>query len=117
MIKIKCIGGPFDGKVRVVPEGLKPLELLVEMSHNGWGWEIDYSKASQEEVIAWGGADLMQRAVRAVENGRTVTFLGTEYSKIEELQDFEDAIVYSGYMVRVAKDDDEGVVVDIIQPE
>jgi hypothetical protein len=57
------------------------------------------------------------RAYRAVRNGRPVIFLGVEYTSVEELQAFEDAIVESGYCVRVASDDQNGLVVDIIQPE
>ena len=117
MISVKCIGGEYNGRVRTPPEGMKPFKLLRDMVDNGWGWEIDYSRASHKETISWGGGDLMARAYRAVKHGRTVNFLGTEYASVEELQAFEDALVNSGYDVRVAHDDDSGVQVDIVQPE
>lgn len=117
MILVKCIGGPYDGRVRTPPVEIRPAQLLFKMVDNGWSWEIDYSLADREETIAWGGADLMARAYRAVQNGRVATFLGVEYKTLEELQAFEDAIVDSGYYVKVTRDDDEGLEVQIIQPE
>ncbi len=117
MISIKCIGGPHDGVVRTPPSDMKPFRLLRDVVDNGWSWEIDFSQATREEAIAWGGGDLMARAYRAVKNGRTVNFLGTEYTSVEELQAFEDALVNSGYDVQVAHDDESGLQINIVQPE
>ncbi len=117
MISVKCVGGQYDGKVQTPPSDMNPASLLFDMVNHGWGWEIDFSEASREEAIAWGGADLMARAYRAVRNGRIVTFLGTEYATIEELQAFEDALVDSGYEVQVTRDNEEGLEVQIVQPE
>ena len=117
MISIKCIGGPYDGRVRTPPADFVPQHLLVEMVENGWGWEIDFSRASREETILWGGADLVARAYRAVKNGKSVVFLGVEYTRVEDLSELEDALVNSGYEVKVARDDEEGLTIDIVQPE
>ncbi|MEO8637849.1 MAG: hypothetical protein ABI430_03035 [Candidatus Taylorbacteria bacterium] len=117
MIRIKCLGGAYNGQVRTPPADMKPVLLLFEMVDQGFGWQIDFSGADREETIQWGGADLMARAYRAVKNGRVATFLGVEYKTVEELQAFEDAIVDSGYYVKVNRDDDEGLEVLIIQPE
>ncbi len=117
MISVKCVGGPHDGTLRTPPQEMKPFNLLSSMADSGWGWEIDYSHAVHEETIAWGGADMLARAYRAVKNGRTVNFLGTEYSSVGELQALEDALVGSGYDVQIARDDESGVQIDIVQPE
>ena len=117
MISIKCIGGPHNGVVRTPPSNVKPFGLLRDMVDNGWGWEIDFSQASREETIAWGGGDLMARAYRAVKNRRIVNFLGTEYTSVGELQAFEDALVNSGYDVQVEHDDESGLQINIVQPE
>ena len=117
MIAIKFVGGPDDNKIRLPHNDVKPFRLLKQMVDFDWGWEIDLSRATREEVIAWGGADLMARAYRAVKNGRTASFLGIEYSSVEELQAFEDALVASGYEVKVARDDEAGLEVQIVQPE
>ncbi|MEO8637839.1 MAG: hypothetical protein ABI430_02985 [Candidatus Taylorbacteria bacterium] len=117
MISVKCVGGPYNGVVWAVPREMNPSTLFHDLIEKESGWEIDLSQASREEAIAWGGADLIARAVRAVRKGLTANFMGTEYSTMEELQSFEDAMVNSGYCVRVAQDDERGMVVDIVQPE
>jgi hypothetical protein len=117
MISIKCVGGPHDNVVRIPPADVKPASILFSMVDSGWGWEIDYSHAIRDETIAWGGADMLARAYRAVKTGRSVNFLGTEYSSIGELQTLEDALVGSGYDVQIARDDESGVEIAIIQPE
>lgn len=117
MVKIKCLTGPHAGIVRTPSSNLEPAQVLGSMVNHGWHWEIDFSRASREEIIAWGGADLMARAIRAVQEGRGAFFMGEEYSSMDELQAFEDAIYYSGYMVHVASDDDDGLRVVTVQPE
>lgn len=117
MILIKSLGGPLDKEVRTPPVGIQPLALLSGFVDCGWGWEIDFSQASREEVIAWGGAELLARAYRAVKNGKVVNFLGTEYTSVNELQTLEDDLVGSGWDICIASDDENGVQIDIVQPE
>lgn len=117
MISIKCVGGPHDGAVQTPPAGMKPVHLLYSMVDHGWGWEIDFSRATREETIRWGGADLAARAFRAVQNGRPVSFLGVEYTTRESLQAFEDALVATSYEIKVVRDDETGLEVQIVQPE
>ncbi len=117
MILIKCIGGPNSGEVWEPSFQQPPIGHLFSLVNSGLGWEIDFSRASREETIAWGGADLMARAYRAVKNGRSVSFLGVEYTRENDLQAFEDALVDSRYDVQVARDNEEGLEVQIVQPE
>lgn len=117
MIKITCVGGEYNGVERIPSFGTNPHALLQSMMEGGFGWIIDFSRATKEEVILWGGADLVARAVRAIKAGRPVSFLGIEYTELGQLKDFENAIVDSGYCVRVEHDDERGVVVGIVQPE
>lgn len=117
MIKIKCLTGPYAGQIREAPENQNPLKVLVSMVELGWQWEIDFSLATRDETVAWGGADLMARAVRAVKEGRGAFFMGVEYSTMEDLQVFEDEIVSSGYYVQVASDDHNGLVIYTVNPE
>ncbi len=117
MIKVTALTGPYEGQTREVPSGQNPIALLGEFVRKGWSWEIDFSEAGRDETIAWGGADLIARAVRAVQNGRPAVFLGVEYTTMEELQAFEDAIMGSGYDVKVMSDDHNGLVVVTGNPE
>ena len=117
MVKIKCLTGPHAGEVRTPSQDTEPLRLLGLMVDQGLHWEIDFSNACREEIIAWGGADLMARAIRAVQEGRGAFFMGVEYSTMESLQTFEDELVCSGYNIQVASDDERGLVVYTVDPE
>ncbi len=117
MIRIRALNGPYANQIREIPSNQNPAALLRGFVQNGWGWEIDFSQANRDEVIAWGGADLIARAVRAVQNGRPAIFLGVTYTTMEDLQGFEDAIVGSGYEVKIMSDDHKGLVIITSNPE
>lgn len=119
MIKIAVLSGPHAGKERVVPEGLEPMGLLTEFASRDWKWSVDFSKATQSELLDWGRADMVARILAALQHGRSVWFQGAEY-RVEELADLprvagevEDAIAYSGLMVKVESDDENGVTIGV----
>lgn len=117
MITMTALSGSHAGKVREVPEGFDPRGLLTEFAGHDWKWRVDYSAATHGELLEWGRADMVARILAAVLHSRTVTFDGTTYyaERLEDLErvigEVEDAIADSGYMVRVKRDDDEGVVI------
>jgi len=135
LIKITCIDGPFTGKVRYflgirAVKSFKPYKELGEtidpsglfrsfLSHN-WRWEVDYSKATDEEILKWFPAEMIARILRALEKGLPVKFLGQEYrmkegdSLQETGQTIEDAIVASGMMVTIGSDDENGLAIEAI---
>ena len=115
MIRVKLLDGPYGGKIREIPLTIEPVELLGEISSYGWHWEIDYSKASEEERFSWGRRDLVVRVVRALMGGRPVYFLGREYRGANMVGELEDTIVFSGRMIRLGFDDKRGV--QILAPE
>jgi hypothetical protein len=118
MVKITILTGSRAGQTCMPPQNAEPVAVLGDMVEQDWQWEIDFSQASRDETIAWGGADLICRAVRAVKKGLPVTFMGVEYTTLNSLQSFEDAMVESGYCVRVAFDDDRnGLEVHTVHPE
>ena len=108
MIFIKALNGPHTGKVRDVSSLINPEELLRSMLEHGWTWEINYSQATPEEKFVWGRVDLITRCVRALTQNLPVIFLGKVYDDAGEL---EDAIVASGRMVSLGRDDEHGVTI------
>ncbi len=117
MIRITCIGGPYNGVVREVSTDVDALELLQRMVDLGLQWELDRSQGTPAEVLHWGAADMMVRSMRALMAGRTVFCLGRTFrlankTKKEVMrvgQELEDTITGSGRMVCIARDDLDGL--------
>ena len=129
MIIIRILSGPHAGKEREVRDNMyegteiNPLQLLRQLVEIGSMWRIDFSQATPAEVLDWGRADMVARIMRALERGRVVEFMGVQY-RAQALDDLprlageiEDAIVYSGHFVVVARDDENGVLIDVGQRE
>ena len=119
MITVKALSGPHAGKDRVVPEGFDPMGLLTEFASKDWKWSVDFTQATQSELFEWGRADMVARVLAALKHGRSVWFQDTEY-RVERPEDLshiagevEDAIAYSGLMVKVESDDENGVIIGI----
>jgi hypothetical protein len=122
MVRLTLTSGPYAGRSREfkgeVAEGgsaVSAIELLGSLVEHGWGWEIDLSSATAEEVFTWTRADMVARILRAVIDGRPVWVLSRRFEPVGDLEkvvgEIEDAIVKSGDMVRVLSDDDQGVVI------
>jgi hypothetical protein len=95
-----------------------PSELIMDLVRQGYVWDIDWSRATEQETFLWGQADMVGRILRALSDGRPVFFQGTEYratpETIKEVAgQVEDAIANSGYMVVVEADDEQGVRIGI----
>ncbi|MBI2612202.1 hypothetical protein HYW59_00080 [Candidatus Kaiserbacteria bacterium] len=129
MIVIKILSGPHAGKEREVNNNMyegaeiDPVQLLHQLVNIGSVWKIDFSRANPAEIIDWGRADMVARIMRALVHGRVVEFMGVQYraqsrDEIPRLAgEIEDAIVYSGHHVVVARDDENGVLIEIGQRE
>lgn len=115
MVILKMTSGLHKGKVRDV-SGVDPVKMLLSCVHHGWNWKIDYLRATSEEVLEWGRADMAVRIGRALDRGLLVTFMGKKYRGRESTQELEDAITGSGRMVKVGRDDGRGVVIEAKDP-
>lgn len=117
MIRMKCLTGPYAGKVRELGPEINPVDLLEAFLQHGWEWEIDYSQATGNEAVRWVRADLAMRAIRAMKKSLPVSFMGKVYTDPAQL---EDAIAYSGKGVSLGQDDETGmeiVAYDLPEPE
>ncbi len=112
MIKMTLLTGKYAGQTRNVTNE-DPAELFGSLLEHGWKWEVDYSQSTYEEELLWGAQDIGARAVRALMNDRTVTFMDKMYRGLDSAGDLEDAIVASGRMVTVGKDDASGLVIEV----
>ena len=70
MIKITMLTGPHAGRVRTDEDvremGFEPRGLLLDMARQDLWWQVDYSRATPEEVLEWGRYDLCARIIRAI---------------------------------------------------
>ena len=98
---------------------MDPLQLLQSLADHGWDWSIDYTLATPGERFLWGRADLIIRSIRALRQGRPVTFNGETFQgfSMDIAGRLEDAMVDSGRMISLLRDDAEGVVIDALWPE
>ena len=98
---------------------MDPPQLLQSLVDHGWDWKIDYTLATPEEVFLWGRADLVIRSIRALRQGRTVTFNGETFQgfSMDIAGRLEDAMADSGRMIALLRDDGQGVVIGALWPE
>ena len=115
MIRIKITKGSWAGREWAVAEGTNPINFLHEILEEGRTWEIDYRYASPDESFQWGRADLVMRMVLALQEGRSVFFLGKEYRGLQTVGLLENAIVTSGRMITLGFDDERGL--QILAPD
>jgi hypothetical protein len=119
MIIFQALSGPYVGR-KIVDPRVDPLTLLTEFASKDWKWSIDFTQATQDELLEWARADLASRCLAALQHNRAVFFQNTEYRVLEaaQLQEvavkLEDAIAFSGLMVRVESDTDQGVVIEVV---
>jgi len=133
MIKITITSGEWTGRTRYflgnrviedlkerrLGEQIKPADLFAGFMYHGDKWAVDYSSATDEEVILWFRAELVAIILQALRAGLPVKFLGREWRVREGddpqqvAQDLEDAIVASGRMITIDSDDKKGVVVGV----
>lgn len=125
MIKIKCLSGPWAGKVRTFQgrlcletgEEVNPSILFKSFCQCGWQWQVDYAGITEEEILLWFRAELASRTFRALRAGRPVFFRGQRFKSPEEGGPKEvagrliETIVASGRMVTIDSDDEKGVVI------
>jgi len=121
MIKISILSGPYIGRVREIPKGMDPNEILPGISNQGWKYQIDYSQATIQEIESWGAAEMMDRILSALHNGLPVVFDGETYlleckNILVVGQEIEDAISSSGKLVYIKSDDESGLVIEAFKP-
>lgn len=114
------LSGPDKGRVTEVGSPEVAHETLAGLAVRGREWKLDLSKATPEEIFLWKGADLHARIYGAVSHKRPVVFEGVRY--VPSLQLFgaalvghiEKAIADRGCAVRIASDNQEGLVVKVL---
>lgn len=131
MVIVTATSGRFQGVSRCfagarilmedgsLGEEINPAELFSGFMHHGDFWSIDYSQANPEDVRKWGVADISARIFRALDSGRTVKFMDHEWSwkaegpsLIKLVEEIENTIVNSGFIITLLSDDEDGVVID-----
>lgn len=119
MISLTAITGPYAGQTREAKDVL-PEDILGDFLIQGWEWSIDYSQGTEEEKFLWFRQDLSCRIVKAIKEGRSVSFLGKMYrveagysadELIRAVGEIEDAIANSGRMVSIEYDDRTGLAI------
>jgi hypothetical protein len=115
---MKITTGKFAGRERAFGiEYGDPTPLLAECVRSGIRWELSYGDSTPEEILLWTSADMIARIVRALEESRSVFFLGKEYragdDSCETAQEIEDTIVGSGLMVNIVSDDKDGLRISV----
>ena len=118
MIKIKCLSGSYAGEARTPPPEMNPAEIFASLVQYGWAWEVDYTAATNEEILLWFRAELVARILRALKAGLPVQFLDGEYlASGDDLAvvagELEDVIVASGREVTIDSDDERGLVIGV----
>ena len=119
MIKITLLTGSHAGQERTPTlNEINPLDLIMDCVRKGYVWVIDWTQATLEESFQWGRADLVGRILRALMEGRPVSFAGVEYrATADSIQmvtgEVEDAITNSGCMVIVEDDNEHGVRIGV----
>ncbi len=93
-----------------------PDEVFANLVSHGWNWEIDYSQATDEEAFNWRSSEVAVRILRALFQGRPVTYMGKVYSakSPEEAREvafaIEDEMVASERLLGIERDDEAGLV-------
>ncbi len=96
-------------------------ELILESARNGDRWEIEYLDTPQEDKLLWESFVFMMQCVSALNGGREVTInnrhfhlLGEQEVSIPEIfWLFNHSLSQIRGSVRLVRDDDTGVVVEI----
>lgn len=124
MIKMTALTGPHAGKTNKVPADVNPSELLNQFASEDWKWKLDFTQASEQELLEWGQANLIARVLASILHGRSVWLQGVEYrvKNPEEasliVDEVEKAIEYSGVMfIKITSDDENGVVIGTVGTE
>lgn len=120
MIRVTLLSGIFTGRTREFRLGdIEPNELFTAFIGHGNKWQVDYSAGTEEEVFLWFRAELVARIVRALQEGRPVSFLDRHW-RVAECDDLlaiadeiEDAIVTSGRLVTLDSDNESGLVIGV----
>lgn len=98
-------------------EGKKPIEVMYVMVELDMDWEIDFSEATDEELIAWTQADHIGRTVRAKKKGKTIILEG-EPVGYDELQDkMVDFIARHQWFPDVLSDNAQSLILGIADKE
>lgn len=65
-ILIKMLDGPYAGEDRqVFSDQYTPEEMFGSMVNHGWRWIVDYTVATNEEILLWFPVDMKLRSVLA----------------------------------------------------
>jgi len=119
MIEITCLTGPHAGQTLTPPSGTTPAGLFASLVRHSWTWEVDYSAATDEEILGWFRAEIGARITRALRAGLPVGFLGRQYrvpaggDLAAVAGELEDDIVGSGRLVMIDSDDEQGLVIGV----
>jgi hypothetical protein len=112
MVFAKILSGSFVGSAMDVTNQ-DPKDFFPFLFNLGASWELDLSKATTVERSMWGKEDFVARCIRALMQGRPVTFMGQTFSSLYDIDSLRDAIAGSGLQVYVGSEDGSGVVIGV----
>jgi len=99
-------------------EEVDPTEIFFGLVSHRNDWQVDYNRATSEELLVWFRAEIVARIMRALDEGRSVRFMSNEWSwqadgpnLLNLAQEIEDTIVNSGFNICLESDDENGVVI------
>ena len=115
MILVRIVSGPRAGQKNQVP--LQPKDLI-QLSRNGWRWEVDWHTVPDSVALRWGISDMTNKIMSALIRGAVVQFLDHVW-QVDTCKDIteklvgeiEDTIVYGGYNMLVECDDEDKLVI------
>ena len=116
MVRVSLLAGPSAGQVIEAPFGVvAPQDILCGAANYRYPWTVDYADATDEERNLWESQDLSMKLVRALASGKTVSFLGKDYSSggivgaFEVASEIEDQVLGSGQALHFESETDERV--------
>ncbi|MBW6441496.1 hypothetical protein K0B04_01125 [Patescibacteria group bacterium] len=116
MVYLTYLSGPHKGRKRNVTK-VDPEIIFHKILKFGWGWEIEYFEATEDEEDLWWGYDVGTRISRALKEGRPVHYMGKVYiannpsEVVKVAREVSDDINRSAHEFGLESDDEYGVVI------
>jgi len=114
LISEKVLVGPNAGQTQEI-YGNDPWQFFNDHIQNDLPWELDYSRATEEEKNLWCQEDINFRCIRALKTGHTVRLLGKIYQGVESIPQIDKAINNASRKIGILSDDDYGVVIAAVE--
>ena len=102
---------------RAVIEDRNPIEVLEGLSKLDMDWEIDFSKATDVELVDWTQADCIGRTVRAKVKGKTIILEGEPIGYDELTEKLADFLCEHKWFPDILADNAHSLILGIAEDE